>query len=165
MEPIETPHASSVPLQEVLTTHRKFSWITLGIVVVITASLSSWITLHFEKPIQYNVVTNSPTTNSTDSTNVITQIATTTDATANWKTYTNTEFSFEIKYPDDRKILDEKVNTGGTFSFRLESTKPDESPMVFTVKNTGSTQYYTENTIGPDSDDSKLIISSFRYTN
>lgn len=59
-----------------------------------------------------NPTVQQPQVAANDNVQATTQSAPKTDETANWKTYTNSKFGFEIKYPSNWKISTERSDAG-----------------------------------------------------
>ena len=83
-----------------------------------------------------------------------------------WKTYTNSQYEFEVKYPPGWKIIEEKKNVDNTFSFFIMDEKKKELPFNITVnaktKNYGASRFPSLPV--PDSAIDKQILSTFKFT-
>lgn len=57
------------------------------------------------------------------------------DQTASWKTYINSEYGFEIKYPDEAKINEANIIGGASIAFQISSDKRKRTFEVQMIKS------------------------------
>jgi len=85
------------------------------IIIILLALIGGVLYIGFKQAKITPILTQSP---------VPTTISSTSDPTANWKTYTNTKFGFEIKLPADEGLLTEN-NTSTSFHGGMPGSDPD----------------------------------------
>jgi hypothetical protein len=91
--------------------NKKTLYIVLAIIII--ALLAFWYYSSQKTAIQTLVVQNTIS------------MATTSDQTANWKTYTNTQYGFEVKYPSSASIQ--------TFPNKAEIIYPRNTDLVYDI--------------------------------
>lgn len=77
-----------------------FLTILLSVLLLLAVSIAGFFAYQTQKLVKELQITNTPTTEST-SVPVATDSATVDDPTADWKTYTNEEYGFSFKYPNN----------------------------------------------------------------
>lgn len=104
-EPVSSPVSASVPAQQ-----NNSNWLILLFSVLVLLLLASTGYLYYQNQQLKNILTSYQTQPAISPTPVSYQSpspSATTDATANWKTYTNNQAGFELRYPMDKFKLTE----------------------------------------------------------
>ena len=103
----------------------------IPLIIAIVAILAIGGSVYFSK----NKKVEAPVINPVASSTVATSTATSTDVTAGWKTYTNIQLGYQIKYPKDSILTVDDTNLGDA-GHRVVNEFPSNSPyMTISLKN------------------------------
>lgn len=101
---IPTNPPPQTPLEPKKSSNLKGVLIILAVLEIITILIAGYFGYQFiqlKKQVLGNQPTTTPTTNSSLPTSNLVQESSTPDVTVNWRTYTNTNYKFLIKYPSN----------------------------------------------------------------